>query len=123
MANIYKGRELKFSIELTAEGFSMDTMDFDIEVASPRNSVIGYKTSRSSSSDEPNPDLIIFKDSDSSSSDSSGDDGTWFCIVDTAKLSLGSLRVIATAHIQDANANDGIRNEIAVAPLGTLIDP
>lgn len=110
-----KGTEIKFAINLTAEGFSMDSQDFDIEVASPRNSVIGYKGSIIPD----NEDVLIFKDTSSASSGESG----WFCIVDTSKLEPGELRVIATAHVLDAKASGGVRNERAKAILGKLVKP
>ena len=114
---MYKGTEVKFSINLTAQGFSMDDDDFEIEVASPRVSLKGYKTPSQGAS----TDVIIFKeDTDGSDSSSSGETGTWYAIVDTSKLNVGEIRVIATAHITDSNAADGVRDEIAVATLGTL---
>ena len=36
MATYYKGDEIKFAINLEAQGFSMDDDDFEVEVASPR---------------------------------------------------------------------------------------
>ena len=115
MAKFYKGSEVKFSISLTAPGFSMDEDDFEIEVASPRGSVKGYKNPPAGTP----LDVLIFKET---SDDSSGE-SAWFAIVDSSKLSTGDLRVIATAHIPDPNANDGIRDDIAVASLGTLSNP
>lgn len=119
MAKFYKGSEVKFAINLTAQGFSMDNDEFDIEVASPRGSVKGYKTPEAN---DPN-DVVIFKETVESGDPEVESTGTWYCIVDTAKLSTGEMRVIATAHIVDANANDGVRNEIAVATLGSLANP
>lgn len=104
MANFYKGDEVKFAIELTAQGFSMDSNNFDIEVASPKVSVKASKNAPSADNA-----LIIFKEDD-----------TWYAIVDTTDLSTGEMRVIATAHIPDANANDGVRRQSEVASLGTL---
>ena len=115
MAKFYKGTEVKFSINLTAQGFSMDDDDFEIEVVSPRASVKGYKTPSQGSP----TDLIIFRETDSDSS-SSEETGTWYGVVDTSKLNVGEMRVIATAHIPDLNANDGVRDDISVAVLGTL---
>lgn len=110
MANFYKGTEIKFAFTLTAEGFDMDTDDFDIEVASPRDSVIGSKTGASTSGGSAG--LSIKKEDD-----------TWYAIADTSTLSKGELRVIATAHINDTAAHDGVRDEVTVAPLGTLLIP
>lgn len=125
MKKIYKGEEKKFLITLTAQGFSMDVDDFEIEVATAKG---GVKASKSA----PTDDLRIFRESelsDSSSSDSSDssseeETGTWYGIIDTSKLpGTGDTKVIGTAFITDANANDGVRKEIAVAILGTLVNP
>lgn len=125
MEKIYKGEEKKFAINLTAQGFSMDEDDFEIEVATPKGSV---KASKSA----PTNDLRIFRDpelTDGSSPDSSGgsteeETGTWYGIIDTSKLpGTGEIKVIGTAFITDANANDGVRKEIAVTTLGTLANP
>lgn len=121
MAQIFKGTELKFAINLTAPGFSMDTMDFEIEVASPFESVKGYKN-RSQGAET---DVVIFKEENSvSDSSSSGETGTWYAIVNTGAFTkTGDLRVIATAYIVDPNADGGIRTDIAKAALGTLANP
>lgn len=114
MANIYKGTEVKFKVELTAEGFSMDNNDFDIEVVSPRGSVTGSKTGSIADNNVTSNGngVVIFKESNS-----------WYAIADTTDLAKGDLRVIATARIPDTNADDGIRNDVAVASLGTLVIP
>lgn len=111
MANIYQGDEKKFAIELTAPGFDIDTDDFDIEVKSPKSSV---KASKGASTEA----LVIFYET---VTPQEGDPyKQWFAIVDTTSLSTGELRVVATAHIPDTNANDGIRRESDVQVLGTL---
>lgn len=111
MANIYQGDEKKFAIELTAPGFNIDTDDFDIEVKSPKVSI---KASKGASTEQ----LIIFYET---VTPAEGDPyKVWYGIVDTTTLSAGEISVIATAHVPDANANDGIRRESAVAVLGNL---
>lgn len=113
MAQILKGTEQKFAINLTAPGFSMDTDDFEIEVASPSESLKGYKNPPQGAS----TDVLIFKETVDGAS-------TWYAIVNTAAFTkTGELRVIATAHIPDANANDGIRDEVVKTSLGTLANP
>lgn len=108
MANFYKGSEIKFKIELEAEGFDMDRDDFDIEVASPRGSVKGHKNA---SQGEDNA-VVIFKENDD-----------WFAIVDTTELPTGEYRVIGTAYIPDVHATGAVRTDIGVAKLGLLIEP
>lgn len=108
---IFKGDEAKFSINLTAPGFSMDTDDFDIEVVSTiGGSLKGYKNPPAGSG----TDVIIFKEDDA-----------WYAIVNTENELRpgGSLKVIATAYVPDAHANDGIRKQIATAVLDKFIEP
>lgn len=116
MANFYKGDEIKFAINLEAPGFSMDNDDFDIEVASQKVSVKASKGEQASEDTA----LIIFKETSGDSSSSDETEGTWYAIVDTTSLTVGEMRVIATAFVPDANANDGVRRQSAVAALGTL---
>lgn len=126
MANYYKGDEIKFAIKLEAPGFSMDEDDFDIEVKSGTTSVKGYKGSGSESS----TDVVIFKETTTTQPETQeGEEpadpvtvNTWYCIVDTSSLALADMRVIATAYIVDANANDGVRKNIAVQKLGKLVE-
>ena len=105
---MYQGDEKKFSIELTAPGFDIDTDDFDIDVKSPK---VTLHASKGASTEQ----LVIFFEEDETTHEK-----TWYAIVDTTTLSAGEISVIATAHVPDTNANDGIRRESAIATLGTL---
>lgn len=108
---MYCGDEKKFAIELTAPGFNIDTDDFDLEVSSPKAKV---QASKGASTD----DLLIFSET---VTPAEGDPyKVWYAIVDTTKLIKGQLVVTATAHIPDANASGGVRNETAKYVLGTL---
>lgn len=128
MPNFYKGDEIKFAITLEAPGFDMDTDDFDIEVKSVNTSVKGYKTPPAGTSVQ---GLVIFKETPEPQDGGEGEEGDgettpagqWYAIVDTSTLAIGTMRVVATAHIVDANANDGVRNNIDVKQLGKLLDP
>ncbi len=123
MADFFKGSEIKFAIELTAQGFSMDADDFDIEVTGTKGSIRGNKGN--TTGDE---NIIIFRepelpDSSSDSSSSSSEPapaGTWYAIINSDVFDKGEMKVIGTAYIPDANANDGVRTDIAVASLGNL---
>lgn len=121
---IYRGDECKFAINLTAEGFSMDTDDFDIEVVSPGKKLKGYKNVPAG---ETSTDVIIYSETTTIPPEEEGGEETtgktWFCIVDTSTLTIGAIRAIATAHVPDAHANDGVRNVIAVEKLGNLVEP
>ena len=126
MANYYKGDEIKFAINLEAPGFSMDDDDFDIEVKSGNTSVKGYKDASKSQ----DTDVVIFKETETVQPETpEGEEpqdpvtvSTWYAIVDTSTLAYGNMRVIATAYIVDANANDGVRKNIAVQTLGKLVE-
>ena len=126
MANYYKGDEIKFAINLKGPGFSIDNDDFDIEVKSGNTSVKGYKDASKSQ----DTDVVIFKETKTVTPETEeGDEpqepvtvSTWYAIVDTSKLALSNMRVIATAYIVDANANDGVRKNIAVQTLGKLVE-
>ena len=123
MAQFYKGDEIKFAINLEAPGFDMNNDDFDIEVKSGNTSVKGYKNPPSGTT---TPALVIFKETSEPQEGEEGEEGEatsqWYAIVDTATLATGTMRVIATAYIVDANANDGVRKNIAVQSLGQLKD-
>lgn len=126
MANYYKGDEIKFAINIEAPGFSMDDDDFDIEVKSGNTSVKGYKDASKSQ----DTDVVIFKETTTVTPETEeGEEpqepvtvSKWYAIVDTSSLAFANMRVIATAYIVDANANDGVRKNIAVQKLGTLVE-
>lgn len=127
MQNFYKGDEIKFEIDLSAPGFSMDDDDFEIEVATKKSSIKGFKGDTHDPED-PDVPIVIFKEAvggDPTDSDSSEEEPVekWFAIADTSTLTIGPMRVIATAHVVDPNANDGIRKQIAVDDLGNLVNP
>lgn len=124
---IFKGDEAKFSINLTAPGFSMDTDDFDIEVVSSiGGSLKGSKGGTGT-------DVIIYSEQTETQVPSEDPQGepttetttTWYAIVNTANELRpgGSLKVIATAYVPDAHADDGIRKQIATAVLDKFIEP
>ena len=125
MANFFIGDEIKFAINLQAEGFSMDEDDFDVKIVHPRGSIEGTKDQGGSTDRK----LIIYRDpgTDSSSSDSDSSEeptpAAWYCIVDTTGFAKGDLKVVATAHIVDSNASDGIRNETATSVYGSGQNP
>lgn len=122
MANYYKGDEIKFAINLEAPGFSMDDDDFDIEVKSGNTSVKGYKDASKSQDTA----VVIFKETVQPETPEGEEPqepvSKWYAIVDTSTLALSNMRVIATAYIVDANANDGVRKNISVYALGKLVE-
>ena len=126
MPNYFKGDEIKFAIDLQAPGFSMEDDDFDIEVKSGNTSVKGSKDAEP----EASAPLVIFKETvtvqpETPEGEEPLDPVTetkWYAIVDTSTLALNEMRVIATAYIVDANANDGVRKNTAVEKLGRLVE-
>lgn len=128
MAQIIKGTEKKYAINLTAPGFSMDEDDFDLEVVVGKESIKGYKNPPQDAS----KDVLVFKETTTQTTENPEDPqnptvtevNTWYTIINTAAFNTtGDMKLIATAHIPDANANDGIRNDIDKITLGTLINP
>lgn len=123
----YKGEEIKFAINIEAPGFNMDEDDFDIEVKSGNTSVKGYKDSTKSQDTA----VRVFKETTTVQPDTEeGEEpqepvtvNTWYAIVNTATLPVGQMRVISTAYIVDANADDGIRKSIDVKNLDKLVEP
>lgn len=113
---IFKGDEVKFSIDLTAPGFSMDTDDFDVEIVSTKGGSL--KGSKGGSG----TDVIIF-----SETDSSGEEPVtrWYVICNTAKdlIPGGSLKVVASAYVPDVHADDGVRKQTATGTLDNFIEP
>jgi hypothetical protein len=105
----------------------MDTDDFDIEVVSTiGGSLKGSKGGTGT-------DVIIYGEQTETQVPSEDPQGepttetttTWFVIVNTANELRpgGSLKVIATAYVPDAHADDGIRKQIATAVLDKFIEP
>ncbi len=123
----FRGEEIKFAINIEAQGFNMDEDDFDIEVKSGNTSVKGYKDPTKSE----DTTVRIFKETTTVQPETEEDEepqepvtvNTWYAIVNTSTLAIGQMRVIATAYIVDANADDGIRKSIAVETLDRLIEP
>lgn len=112
--DIYKGTELKVAITLEANGFDMDKDGFRIEVASLRDSV--YADTLYDAGGDHYNGIVLYKEI-------APENNQWYAIIDTSRLSVGDLRMIATAYVPDAHADGGIRSEIAVAKLCKLVNP
>lgn len=111
MANFYKGEEIRFSLNIEAQGFSMDDDDFDVKVSSSRGNTTLVGTKTGTVTEAGSSDVVIFKE-----------DGTWWCIVNTQDLEAGDLIVQTTAYVKDTHANDGVRTTIARESLGRLVN-
>lgn len=128
----YKGEEKKFAINIAAAGFDIDTDDFDIEVTNKKESFVVQKTGEPTEQGiwtNEDGSLVVFFETETveTPAEEPGGEPTvntvkhWFGIIDTQFFtSVGQLDVIATAHIVDEKAYDGVRNVIDVKTLGTL---
>ena len=143
METYYKGTEIKFNIDIKAEGFDMDIDDFDVAVVSGNTRIEGDKwnsraaamaNSDSSEERQRRMELLVFRDpplpdssdsdTDGSSSDSSEEEEShWFAIANTEYLAVGDMKVIGTCYIPDGYADDLIRRDIDVTTLGRLVNP
>lgn len=83
------GSELKYAIEITAQGFSMDDDDFTVYIMKGRNIVKEYAKS----------DLKV-------------ENGTYLLCINTEEVGLGSFDVAAKAEVPDDHFEDGFRTEI-----------
>lgn len=83
------GTGLKFAVNITAEGFSMEEDDFKVEFRCGRKSLEFSKE-----------DMSI------------GEDGTFIVNVDTSLLGAGTLSVITTAYVPDDDWEGGVRKEV-----------
>lgn len=125
MANMIKGEEQKFAINITAAGFSMDADNFDVTISSPRNSVTGSKTGAVADTSiqykvvSDDGAVTISREPDTTENGETVT-GEWFVVVDTQYLNVGDLTVTTTAYIQDTAANDGVRKSLSRASLGPL---
>lgn len=89
MDSVILGTELKYAIEITSQGFSMDDDDFVVYIMKGRNVIKEYAKS----------DLVV-------------EDDTWLLCIDTEEIGLGSFDVAAKAYVPDDHFPDGIRTEI-----------
>lgn len=88
----YVGTKLKYKVEITAEGFSMDENDFEVEVRRGKQSVVITKA-----------DMLMHD----------GDDGMeYYITIDTEALGPGTYEVITRAYVPDDDFEDGVRPEI-----------
>lgn len=121
-ANVfYKGEEKKFAINIEADGFDMEADDFDIEVTNGKDSVSVQKAGEPAETGvwiNEDGSLVVFYEEDTTTQPATKN---WFAIVDTKFFNhTGQLNVIATAHIPDDKAYDGVRDSIDIKTLGTL---
>lgn len=102
MANApdYLGEELKFAVNITAQGFSMADDDFDIIVSVGKIKQTYNKL-----------DLVV------------DDQGNYYLLVDTTAFKKGDMYATIYAYVPDPDFDDGFRTEIDKVKLTTLIAP
>lgn len=83
------GTGLKFAVNITAEGFSMEDDDWKVVFQCGRKSVEITKAEASI-----------------------GEDDTFYVNVDTSLLGAGTLSVITTAYVPDDDWEGGVRKEV-----------
>lgn len=83
------GTGLKFAVNITAEGFSMEDDEFKVKFICGRKSLEVSKEEMTVS-----------------------EDGTFIVNVDTSLLGSGTLQVITTAYVPDADWDGGYRPEV-----------
>ncbi len=89
----YVGTKLKYKVEITAEGFSMDRDEFEVEIRRGKQSVVIKKQ-----------DMLIHEPE-------SGD-MEYYIVVDTEALGSGKYEVITRAYVPDDDFEEGVRPEI-----------
>lgn len=98
MENWYIGTDLKFEIELTSSGFSMDDDDWTISVKSANKIV----------QEIPKSDCVKEQD------------GKWYVFVNAEYLKKGDLELVAHAYVPDEHFNDGYRDEVDKVRVGRM---
>jgi hypothetical protein len=97
MESIIVGTEVKFAVNIEAQGFSMDDDDFTLYIMRGRNIVKEYSKS----------DLIV-------------EDDTYLLCVDTEETGVGSFDLAVNAQVPDGHFQDSYRTEIERVPLMTV---
>lgn len=97
--NYYIGTELKYRVDITAEGFSMNDDDFTITLICGQKKVEYQKG-----------DLV------------QDDDENWYILIDTTQFKDGTLKMIVKAQVpdEDFSGGDSLRTEVAAVDLCKL---
>lgn len=95
----YIGTDLKFKIEITASGFSMDDDDFSITLICGQEKVEYEKGD-------------LFQDGN----------GDWYILIDTSQFKNGILKMVVTAEVpdEDFSGTDSLRTEMTMVNLCKL---
>lgn len=96
MESYYVGTDLKFKIDINAQGFSMQDDDFYITLAQG-NYIVNV----------PKEKLVQ-------------NNGDFYLLVDTTSFKSGTIRMITTAMVPDDDFDTGFRREVVAVDLCTL---
>lgn len=104
------GNDLKFRIDISATGFSMDSDNFTIDIYNGKNRHTLTKE-----------DLIHVSDLDADSGeDGIGLDEGWYLLINTKDFVPGLVWMSVQASVPDDDFPSGYRSEVATAPLCNL---
>ena len=92
--NYYIGTDLKFAINITAEGFDMDTDDYEIILRCGGKRIT-----------VPKSEIVV------------GENNTHYLLVNTDEFTGGTLRMVVKAQVPDDDFDDGYRAEVAAIDL------
>lgn len=86
---IYQGTELKFTLDIDIDGFSMDDDDFKVTIKNTKNEIT-----------IPKAEMLVTEDNE------------YLFTVDTLQMGTGDYYVITTAYVPDTDFDDGLRTEV-----------
>lgn len=91
---IFVGTELKFKIDIEAEGFSMEDDDFNVVIQRRNVKKVFNKEG-------------LIKDGE----------GNYYVCFDTAEFGVGTISAVVTAYVPDTDFPDGLRTEVYAMDL------
>lgn len=97
MESVILGTEVKFAVNITADGFDMGTDDFTVMIMKGHNVVKEFAKE----------DLVI-------------DGDTYLLCIDTNEIGVGNFDAAITAKVPDGHFQDGFRTEIVRQQLLTV---
>jgi len=106
---VIKGTELKYRLDIKADGFSMVTDDFKVELSNSRF----YKEILKEDMDVEQPDPVSSSSSSSSSSSEEPEpEPEYYFVFDTEEFGTGEITMKVTAYVPDFAFPDSLRTEI-----------
>lgn len=97
----YLGSEKKLAINITCQGFNMNTDPWTVSIINGNKKIVCDKTQNA------------VKDTS----------GQWYLLIDTAKLGVGKPKAIIEIDVPDVDFEDTYRHEVYVYHLEPIIKP